>query len=276
MGSLQESPEMINEMLYRHRGVHEPLPGPGHVDAAAVAAYRTEGFVAVADLLTGTQVQQASEAVMSIVFDPQTKAKVQFTKAQAELRTEEERELAVRKVHQFVDCDETLRAIAFHPELLAIAEQLLGEKPVLVQDMAMLKPPTGGGEKPWHQDMAYGQLAYGKAVVGVWIALDEAGIDNGCMHVIPRSHREGATPHYAVRDWQLCDASVPVERDIAVPLKPGSALFFHGLLYHGTPNNMSAKRRRALQFHYACESASKLTPKEYKQMFTNELSGAEC
>lgn len=276
MGSVQESPEWINERLYMHRGVHKPLSGPGYVNAAAIEAYRKEGFFAVADLLTGTQVQEACEAVMSILFDPHTNAKVQFTKPQAELRNREERELAVRKVHQFVHCDETLRAIALHPQLLSIAEQLLGDKPVLVQDMAMLKPPTGGGEKPWHQDMAYGTLAYRKAVVGVWIALDEAGLDNGCMHVIPRSHREGATPHYAIRDWQLCDASVPVERDIAVPLQPGGALFFHGLLYHGTPNNRSAKRRRALQFHYACESAAKLTPQEYKQMFTNELSGAEC
>lgn len=276
MSSLQESPEKINERLYRQRGIYEPLPSVEHYGDDVRAVYNSQGFIAVSDLLTGIEVQQSIEAIMTIVFDSQTKSKVQFMKKRTELHTNEEHELAVRKVFQFVNHDETLRRMAYHPRLLAIVEKLLGEKPMLVQDMALLKPPTGGGEKPWHQDMAYGALAFHKAVVGVWIALDEAGLDNGCMHVIPQSHREGATPHYAVRDWQLCDASVPVERDVAVPLQPGGALFFHGLLYHGTPNNTSNKRRRALQFHYACVSAAKLTPKEYKQMFTNELSGAEC
>src|SRR5690606_4977977 len=158
----------------------------------------------------------------------------------------------------FVECEARLKAVAHHPVLLRAIEVLIGEKPKLVQDMAMMKPPHGGGEKPWHQDMAYGRLAYDRPVIGVWIALDEAGLDNGCMHVIPGSHMKGATPHYAERDWQLCDTHVPVERDVAVPLSPGELMFFHGLTVHGTPPNHSAKRRRALQFHYVAESAKKL------------------
>jgi ectoine hydroxylase-related dioxygenase (phytanoyl-CoA dioxygenase family) len=152
----------------------------------------------------------------------------------------------------------------------------MGEKPKLIQDMALLKPPQGGGEKPWHQDMAYGVLTYDKPVVGVWIALDEAGVDNGCMQVMPRSHMDGGIPHYAVRDWQICDTNVPVERNVIVPLKPGGMLFFHGELVHGTAYNFSDKKRRALQFHYAPESAERVSPKEYKRMYTNEMSGAEC
>ncbi|TNJ62490.1 phytanoyl-CoA dioxygenase family protein [Paenibacillus hemerocallicola] len=276
MSNMQESPDKINERLYRHRGIHEPLPNPSHIGEEARAAYKSLGFLAVSDLITGIEVQQSIDSIMDIVFDRETKAKIQFTKSQAELQTDSEREMTVRKVHEYVNHNEQLRRIAHHPHIVAIVEKLLGEKPVLVQDMALLKPPTGGGEKPWHQDMAYGALAYHKAVIGVWIALDEAGLDNGCMHVIPRSHREGATPHYAIRDWQLCDTGIPVERNIAVPLQPGGALFFHGLLFHGTPNNTSDKRRRALQFHYACESAAKLSPQEYKRMFTNEMTGAEC
>ncbi|MNV91690.1 Phytanoyl-CoA dioxygenase (PhyH) [compost metagenome] len=124
--------------------------------------------------------------------------------------------------------------------------------------------------------MAYGPLAYNKPVIGVWIALDDAELDNGCMHVIPGSHAEGATPHYAVRDWQICDTHIPVERDVAIPLKSGGLMFFHGLIKHGTPYNLSPKRRRALQFHYVGASAEKLTGKEYKRIFTNEMTNAEC
>ena len=56
--------------------------------------------------------------------------------------------------------------------------------------MALLKPPRGR-EKPWHQDHAYFNLPLDTPIVGVWIALDEATPENGCMHVIPGSHREG-------------------------------------------------------------------------------------
>jgi phytanoyl-CoA hydroxylase len=213
---------------------------------------------------------------MDIVHGRSTGSKLQLVKRPEELHTPEERELAARKVHKYIDHEPRLHAIAYHEKIAAIMEKLLGKAPKVVQDQAILKPPTGGAEKPWHQDMAYGNLAYDKPVVGIWIALDPAELDNGCMHVIPGSHRGGGVPHYAVRDWQLCDSGVAVETDVAVPLAPGGALLFSGLLHHGTPPNFSAKRRRALQIHYAAESAQKLSPEEYKRVFTNVMTNAEC
>jgi hypothetical protein len=147
-------------------------------------------------------------ALYDLVFKDDTGAQIQFTKPKSELKTDEEKGLAVRKVHEFVQVEERLRGIAEHPAILAMVD--------------------------------------------------------------------GATPHYEIRDWQLCDAHVQVEKDVAVPLLPGGLLLFHGLLKHGTPHNLSSKKHRALQFHYAGESAAKLTPKEYKRFFTNEMSGAEC
>jgi phytanoyl-CoA hydroxylase len=201
---------------------------------------------------------------------------VQLSRPREELHTPEERELATRKVWNFVDFEPRLRDMALHPKLLRVVELLLGAKPLLVDDAALLKPPRSGQEKPWHQDMAYRGLDYDRRIIGVWIALDEAAVENGCMHVIPRSHMNGGTPHYSVRDWQICDTSVEVDRDVVVPLKPGGVLFFHGMTHHGTPNNFSLKRRRALQFHYAPEGAKLMTPGEYRRMFTNEISNAQC
>ncbi|QHW34823.1 phytanoyl-CoA dioxygenase family protein [Paenibacillus rhizovicinus] len=268
--------EDINSRMYQFDRIHAPLPSAGAFTDEHVKQYREQGFIAIEQLLTPDEVHASIAAIMRIMMDPDTKAKIQFTKPRHELHSDEERELAIRKVYEYVDADPVLHAAAYHPVIGAIVERLLGEQPKLVQDQALLKPPFGGGEKPWHQDMAYGNLSYEQAVVGVWIALDEAGLDNGCMHVIPQSHMDGATPHYAVRDWQICDANVPVNKDVAIPLKPGGALFFHGLLYHGTPFNCSDQRRRALQFHYAPAAAAKMSPGEYKRMFTNALTSAEC
>ncbi|MBO7742846.1 phytanoyl-CoA dioxygenase family protein [Paenibacillus sp. MWE-103] len=275
-GSNVQQAQAINARMYRFDRAHAPLASPAEFTDDHVRQYREQGFVAIEGMLAPGEAEACIAALMELIMDPEPKAKIQFTRPQRELATAEERELAVRKVYDYVDAHPALHAAAFHPAIGAVVGKLLGEPAKLAQDQALLKPPYGGGEKPWHQDMAYGNLSYEKAVVGVWIALDEAGLDNGCMHVIPGSHADGANPHYAVRDWQLCDANVAVDRDVAVPLKPGGALFFHGLLHHGTPFNVSAKRRRALQFHYAPAPSVKLSPGEYKRMFTNEMTSAEC
>jgi phytanoyl-CoA hydroxylase len=266
----------IAQQLYRYDKPILQLPTAEQITAEIRQEYIEKGFLGVQQVLEPQLVQESIEALMNLIHVDNKGAHVQFTKPVEQLLTAEERELAVRKVANYVEHDETLRSVANHPNILRIARELLGEEPVLVQNMALLKPPHGGGEKPWHQDMAYGPLAFDKAVVGVWIALDEAGIDNGCMHVIPRSHMDGGVPHYARRDWQICDTSVHVEKDVPVPLAPGGVLFFHGLLHHGTPPNFSVKRRRALQFHFAPASAVKMTPAEYKRMYTNAMTNAEC
>jgi phytanoyl-CoA hydroxylase len=270
------TPQQINRMYYRYDNVHKALNHPREFTEDQKRRFQQDGFVAIEQVLSPDEVNMGLEAIMDLLFVDRKGAKIQFTKPVEELVTKEARELAVRKVYEFAAVEERLNRIAHHPVILDLVARLMGEEPRMVQDMALLKPPHGGGEKPWHQDMAYGNLIYTKPVIGVWIALDEAELDNGCMHVIPGSHQFGGTPHYSIRDWQLCDAHVPVERDVAVPLKPGGVLLFHGLLYHGTPSNFSAKRRRALQFHYAPASAGKMSGEEYRRMFTNALTGAEC
>ncbi|NQX63344.1 phytanoyl-CoA dioxygenase family protein [Paenibacillus qinlingensis] len=267
----------IANTLYRYDQVEDNrISTLSDLTEEHVKQFWARGYLVVEQALSIEEVNTSLEAVMDILSGASTGTKIQFVKPRNELTTLEEIELAARKLSDYIDHEPRLRDIAYHPSIMEALGKLFGEEAKVAQDQAILKPPTGGAEKPWHQDMAYGPLAYDKAVIGLWTALDPAELDNGCMHVIPYSHREGGAPHYAVRDWQLCDRSVQVDHDVAVPLQPGGVLIFHGLLHHGTPPNFSAKRRRALQVHYAPISASKLTPKEYKRMFTNEMTGAEC
>ncbi len=276
MKPISESQEIINAKLYKYDNVHVSLNGISEIQDEHFDSYKSTGFLSVEGVLSEEKLEHSKQALMDLLHVDRKGAKLQFSKPEKELRTQQDRDLAIRKIHEFVAVEDRLRQIAYHPDIIGTIRRIFGEEPKLIQDMALLKPPHRGGEKPWHQDMAYGNLTYTKAAIGVWIALDEATADNGCMHIIPGSHQEGATPHYAVRDWQLCDSQVPVSRDLIVPLQPGGALFFHGMLYHGTPSNLSAQGRRALQFHYVPASAEKVSPQEYKRMFTNELSGAEC
>ena len=129
-----------------------------------------------------------------------------------------------------------------HPELLDVVSRVIGAPPALFQDMALLKPPRIGREKPWHQDHAYFDLPLDTPVVGVWIALDRATTDNGCMTIIPGSHRRGPVVHFQRRDWQICDTHVDNRGALAVPLEPGGCLLFSSFMHHGTPHQ---HRRRA-------------------------------
>ncbi|WP_282937921.1 phytanoyl-CoA dioxygenase family protein [Paenibacillus sp. RC67] len=267
----------VAETLYRYDSIaRDRIPTLNHLTEQHVKQFWERGYLVVDEVLSTEEIDTSLKAIMDVLFGRSVGTKIQFVKPKAELHTEDEIEQAARKLYDYVDHEPRLRDIAYHPGIMKAMEALFGEAPKVAQDQAILKPPSGGAEKPWHQDMAYGNLAYDQSVIGIWLALDPAELDNGCMHVIPYSHRQGAVPHYAVRDWQLCDVSVQVEQDVAVPLKPGGALIFSGLLHHGTPPNFSDKRRRSLQLHYAPESAKKLTPQEYKRMFTNEMTGAEC
>lgn len=275
--SVMPDEERIARELYRYdRMAQDTLATLDDIDEDAIRRYREMGYLVVEQAFSDENIRNAIDAVMDIIHGKVEGPYVQFTRPSRELATLEERELACRKVMDYMDYEPRLRLMSLHPPLLSVLEKICGEPVRIIQNTGLLKPPHGGGEKPWHQDMAYGPLAYDKPAVGIWIALDEAGLDNGCMHIIPRSHTNGATPHYAIRDWQICDANVPVEQDVAVPLKPGGVLIFHGMLYHGTPVNRSPKRRRALQNHYVGQSAVKLTPREYKRWFTQEMTGAEC
>jgi phytanoyl-CoA hydroxylase len=169
--------------------------------------------------------------------------------------------------------------MSYHPKLLAAVARLLNTAatatPILFQDQALLKPPRLGREKPWHQDKAYFNLDKHEPVVGVWVALDEATPENGCMHLMPELGREPIV-HFQRRDWQVCDTLVQGKPCIAAPLKPGGLLFFDGLLVHGTPHNNSSQRRRALQFHYHRQVFPKVSNAARLAVFGEEGKTVTC
>ena len=116
-----------------------------------------------------------------------------------------------------------------------------------------MKPPKVSGDKPWHQDAAYFRGSDPGLMFGVWIALDPATRENGCMEVIPGSQLRGPVPHVPAEDINLCTIRPDLVRladRVALPMDPGDVLVFHSLIHHYTAANRTDRRRRALQFHY--------------------------
>lgn len=160
----------------------------------------------------------------------------------------------VRKFQGFVHAHPPLMAAAMKPEMIAVIERMAGEKVILFQDMAMIKP-AGGREKPWHQDHAYFNFPVETKIVGAWIALGQVTPENGCMFVVAGGHLTGPRIHFRKRDWQLCDTEIAPQTKLALPMGPGDVLLFSAKLPHGTPTNRTQDHRWALQYHYVPQSA---------------------
>ena len=267
--------------LYRFDAAAKGISGgfPA-VTEADIQYFHQHGYLVINDAFSPAEVEDAL-AGMTHLMDgkcPDFRA-IQFepklVKRKAEMEGEERRN-AIRKIFNFVDYESRLNAMAIHSGLLGVLEQMMGDTPELFQDMALVKPPRHGSEKPWHQDNAYFNVPKETTVVGVWIALDAATPENGCLHVIPGSHIEGPMIHFKRRDWQICDTDVPVARDTMVPLKPGGCLFWHGLTHHGSPVNQSDHRRRALQLHYKPAGAGEITTQDRMAVYGSEGKDVDC
>jgi len=275
------TPAAYPDNLYQYTSIANGIDGFGAVNAAHIDQFHEQGFLAIHNAFTPAEVQGGLDGLFDLIAgrNPDFDGVMYEKKAQGiDVNTlpPEIKQDYVRKFMWFVDFDERLKALSAHPQLLNVIERIIGEQPLLFQDMALLKPPQGGREKPWHQDHAYFELPLTTTVVGVWIALDEATVDNGCMIVYPGSHRAGPVVHFQRRDWQICDTETREKEILAVPLKPGGCLLFHSLIHHGTPTNQTNQRRRAVQFHYRPQSAGKTTKEERLAIFGDEGKDVTC
>lgn len=226
------------------------------LSAAEIAQYRRDGFIVVRNLL-GPETVAACKAALAGLAEgtiPANETKLMYeTGVDAARLKPEEREFAIRKYMDFCEDAPALKAAAFSARLHLVLDQLLGQGRVLMQEMALVKPPRIGGEKPWHQDAAYFRVTDPGLVVGVWIALDEALKANGCMELVPGTHLAGGVPHVHENDFNRCrivPEKLLAERRVAVEMQPGDALIFHSLVHHYTAANSSNMRRRAIQYHY--------------------------
>ena len=187
---------------------------------------------------------------------------------EADLDDADRLEMQVRKFMWFEEEAPVFKGIlAPDGPILPVVRQILKDEPLLFQSMALVKPPKIGSTKPWHQDNAYFSVSPLEAVCGVWIALDEATVENGCMHMLKGGHHAGAHRHEHKRDCEISVDKLDLKTLEPIPLKPGGALFFSGMVPHMTPPNRSSSRRRALQFHFRGARSKILPGPEYDQLF---------
>jgi phytanoyl-CoA hydroxylase len=229
------------------------------IEEEAIAGFRCDGFVVLRQVLSHDHVTACLSALAELATDPALQpGRRHDTGAFIALEpgvdpASANRADMIRKFGDFTDTSPALLCAAMSSRLHTALDALMGHGRVLLQEMALVKPPKLSGDKPWHQDAAYFRGSDPNLMFGVWIALDPATRDNGCMEVIPGSHLGGPVPHIPAEDINLCTIQpdlLRLDRRVALPMDPGDALVFDSRIHHYTAANRSDRRRRALQFHY--------------------------
>ncbi|HLK55924.1 MAG TPA: phytanoyl-CoA dioxygenase family protein [Chthonomonadaceae bacterium] len=172
----------------------------------------------------------------------------------------------VRAIHQFVNMWKVVpeyRQVLQNPKITGAIRELMGvERIRLWHDQVISKPPGDNAHFSCHHDFYFWPLDR-PTMITCWLALDDATTENGCMHVLPGSHRD---PRFQPADCDLSEdihlSPVPMglgapgslyqevrtwmpEKAVPVELKAGECMFHHCLNYHMTPRNTTDRQRRA-------------------------------
>ena len=146
------------------------------------------------------------------------------------------------------------RMLIHDSRLLDLVEGLLGPDLRLIHYQGLYKPARTGGEVGWHQDNHYFNVAENRTI-SVWLALDDATAENGCMWYLPGRHKN-ALPHEQLWDTDEKKGFYFAIRDLddngAVPaeVKRGSFAIHHCLMPHRSLKNKTEQPRRGIAMHF--------------------------
>jgi len=168
---------------------------------------------------------------------------------------EYEKEKSINKIgHALHDLDPLFDRFSRSDKVRDLAKALGLENALLVQSMYIFKQPNIGGEVTCHQDSTF---IYTEPIdiAGLWFALEDATIENGCLWAIPGGHRRGLKSrwlrtHEGRMEFEVYDTT-PWPEDELVPLEvsKGSLILLHGLLPHRSFENRSPRSRHAYTLH---------------------------
>jgi phytanoyl-CoA hydroxylase len=227
----------------------------------AVSTYDRQGYLVVPDALTSDLVAAAGAEAVAVCRGQ--RGAIDGAAPASELDDDGAvlaRYLCIHFPHKI---SPLMREIGALPSAVGVLTEVIGPNVKMMQSMLFLKAGGKPGQA-WHQDEAHIPTR-DRSLTGVWIALDDATVDNGCLWVIPGSHRAGVL--YPVRP--IDDARFDVTPEayrfphlegdaVPVELPAGAAVVFDGHLLHRSLPNTTTGMRRALVNHYM--SAESLLP----------------
>lgn len=153
-----------------------------------------------------------------------------------------------------------LNLLIRHPIIVAAVSRVIGPDILCWTSNAFIKDPGDGRFVSWHQDATYWGLG-GDRIVTAWLALTPSTRRNGCMRMVPGSHRWSQLPHRDSFDpanllTRGQELAVPVDeaQAVDVELEAGEMSLHHVMIAHASGPNESTGRRVGLAFRYITPS----------------------
>ena len=180
--------------------------------------------------------------------------------------------------HAMHDLDDEFSAFSRTPAMDEVTRDVGFVDPLLLQSMYIFKQPRIGGEVNCHTDHTF-LWTEPTSVVGFWIAIDDATVENGCMWALPGGHRIPARTRSRLNETRTATVTdvldpTPYPAEGLVPLEAprGTLVILHGLLPHLSGPNLSDKPRHAYTVHVIDGTAHYL-PDNWLQRPTLPLRG---
>ena len=227
-----------------------------HLSNAAIQQYREQGYTIGPRVLDDDQLERIRERIQGIL-----ERRIPFPEHLLGETVEQSKakgQLPSVKVVNIFRHDPFFLEIIENTTIGSIAHDLFAGPVRMWEDQMIYKPPFDAkAVLGWHRDYTYWDHV-GPADLGTcWIAIDDATLDNGCMHVIPGSHKWGYRYHRDEIDvndpnWPLRPEWVPENADmteVGCEVKAGHCHFHHCRLLHGSYGNKTDNPRRSYIMH---------------------------
>lgn len=233
----------------------------GSLTADQVEFYRTEGYLILPNLLTEADMEPARQAMREkvsqiadelfaegVITDKQEDAPFETRLARIfDGLTDQD---FLRYGRGWRDRKPGYYDLMANPKILDAVESLIGGEIFSnpVYNVRPKVPRVAAGAVPWHQDKSYWPDANSNPVITVWIPLVEANLENGCLHVWPRTHKTRvlschAETYSGTGYTELDDEHLKKVEAVPMPLAAGGAILFNDRCIHmSTPNNSTSVR----------------------------------
>lgn len=210
-----------------------------------IAHYRFEGWVIPQFRLPEPQVASMRDALDELIRNNPGVRPEKLVSAHVEGDNGE----GVHGSRRFLD-------LAMDPAIVELVSGVIGDDVVLWGCHVFCKPAAEGYETPWHQDGHYWPIRP-LANCTVWVALEPSTIENGCLRVIPRSHRDQQLhPHLhedrsdLTLNQRMADGVFDEADAVDLELQPGQMSLHDVYMIHGAKANTSARRRAGVALRY--------------------------
>ncbi len=275
------------------------------MDRAELDQYERNGFLVLEDFVSGEACDALRARAAELVreFDPAGVVSIFSTREQTRTSDDyflesgnkirfffeenafngdgtlkQSKEQSINKIgHALHDLDPVFDQFSRTIEIKQLVSDLGVVNPLLLQSMYIFKQPRIGGEVTCHQDATF-LFVEPLRMVGLWFALEDAGVQNGCLWAIPGGHKLGLKSRFMRAEgggtrFEILDDSPWAEENLQpLEVKQGTLIVLHPLLPHLSRQNRSAKSRHAYTLHII-DSSSKYPASNWLQRSRESLKG---